>query len=81
MTSNNVNKKDNSEATKIENLQQFFFLAPDLLCISDLDGHLLRVNPAWEEVLGYKTNELEGSCIFDFIHPDDLRKIKKLSTG
>jgi len=72
MTSNNVNKKDNSEGRKIENLQQFFFLAPDLLCISDLDGHLLRVNPAWEEVLGYKTNELQGSCIFDFIHPDDL---------
>jgi PAS domain S-box-containing protein len=42
------------------------------LCIADMDGHFRRMNPAWEQTLGYSINELEGRKFVDLVHPDDL---------
>ncbi|MGI0479292.1 PAS domain-containing protein [Geminocystis sp. CENA526] len=66
------NSQNSLKTIKEEDLQQFFSLALDLLCIADLDGYFLRVNPAWEIVLGYTAKELEGTCFLDLIHPDDI---------
>jgi PAS domain-containing protein len=35
-----------------------FELARDLLCTSNLDGHLVELNGAWEETLGWSREEL-----------------------
>jgi PAS domain S-box-containing protein len=66
--------KNNSLSKEIEEkyLQHFFSLALDLFCIANLEGYFLLVNNAWESVLGYGKNELEGYNFFEFIHPDDL---------
>jgi PAS domain S-box-containing protein len=50
----------------------FFYIALDPFCIADTAGHFLRVNPAWEGVLGYSVEELEGSLYLDRVHPDDV---------
>lgn len=50
----------------------FFYIALDPLCIADTAGHFLRVNPAWEGVLGYSVEELEGSSYLDRVNPDDV---------
>jgi len=55
-----------------EELEQFFTLSLDLLCIADLDGRFRRLNPQWEKALGYAISELEGSRFLDLVHPDDL---------
>lgn len=55
-----------------EQLDRFFAVALDLFCIADVDGRFLRVNPAWERVLGYPVAELEGKRFLDYVHPDDL---------
>ncbi|MFW5833832.1 MAG: PAS domain-containing protein, partial [Pseudomonadota bacterium] len=72
------------ERTRDE-LQGFFDVALDLLCIASLDGRFLRVNKAWEEVLGRTVIELEGQCFLDFVHPDDLdatlAEVERLSGG
>ena len=47
-------------------------LALDLLCIADTDGYFRRLNPAWEMILGWSLNELEGKKFLDLVHPDDL---------
>lgn len=52
--------------------EEFFELNPDLLCIADLQGNFIKVNQAWEVLLGYSKTFLECSKFLDFIHPDDL---------
>ncbi len=49
----------------------FFAANLDLLCIATTDGRFVRVNPAWSEVLGLPTQQLEGASFLDFVHPED----------
>ncbi len=56
---------------KTEELDRFFTVALDLLCIADTDGYFRRLNPQWEVVLGYSLPELEGQRFLDFVHPED----------
>ncbi len=60
---------------KVKNvtLEQFFEINLDLLCIADLQGNFIKVNKAWEEILGYPASELEKKRFLDFVHPDDLK--------
>ncbi|HWQ89975.1 MAG TPA: HD domain-containing phosphohydrolase, partial [Desulfitobacteriaceae bacterium] len=50
----------------------FFNISSDLLCIAQSDGCHLKVNQAWENVLGYTREEIEGQYYWQFLHPDDL---------
>ncbi len=54
-------------------LERFFSLALDLLCIADTDGNFIRLNKQWEQVLGYSIEELESRKFLEFIHPDDIQ--------
>lgn len=55
-----------------EELNQFFSLALDMLCIADTDGKFHRLNLAWEKILGYTRTELMATRFIDFVHPDDV---------
>ncbi len=70
---------------KTEELDRYFTLSLDLLCIADTSGHFIRVNPEWETVLGYPRNELEGRLFLELVHPDDhkvtLAAMGKLGEG
>ena len=52
--------------------ETFFSTSLDLLVIRDADLRIVKVNQAWEKVLGYRTEELEGQLMLSFIHPDDV---------
>ncbi|NJM17325.1 MAG: PAS domain S-box protein [Richelia sp. SM1_7_0] len=68
-----------------EDLNRFFSLSLDMLCIAGLDGYFKQVNPAFEETLGYQKVELFAQPFLSFIHPDDvaptLAEMDKLSQG
>ncbi len=57
---------------KTEELNRFFSMALDMLCIADSHGRFRRLNATWETTLGYSLDELEGASFLDFVHPDDL---------
>lgn len=71
----NITKRKQAEEAlraKTEELDLFFSIVLDMLCIADTDGNFHLVNPAWEQTLGYSKVELEGRRFLDFVHPDDL---------
>ena len=54
-------------------LQEFFDLSIDLLCIVGFDGYFKRVNASLERTLGYSKAELFSRSVFDITHPDDVQ--------
>ena len=50
----------------------FFDVSLDMLCIRDLSGHFVKLNRAWEVVLGYPLHQLEGQPLLPLIHPADV---------
>lgn len=58
---------------------------PDMVCSLDLNGQLLRVNPAAETITGYEVQELLGKHALAFIDQPErdkaLRNFKKVLKG
>tara|TARA_R110002167_G_scaffold88902_3_gene239630 strand:+ start:587 stop:2254 length:1668 start_codon:yes stop_codon:yes gene_type:complete len=55
-----------------QDMASFFDVSLDLLCIRDLSGRFVRLNQAWEAVLGYPLDQLEGRPLLRLIHPLDV---------
>ena len=67
--------RDMTERNKLtEERDRFFALSMDLLAIVHLDGTFQRVNPAFQELLGFSEEELLEKSLFELVHPDDLAK-------
>ncbi|MFT7513022.1 MAG: PAS domain S-box-containing protein [Candidatus Omnitrophota bacterium] len=66
-------------------LDQFFNLSIEMLCILTFDGHFKRVNPSIKEVLGYAEWELKDHALSEFVHEDDVpateQLLKRMSEG
>lgn len=57
---------------KNEDLDRIFNLSSDLLALVATDGRILRVNPAFQLVLGYDPQSLMNRSFIELVHPDDL---------
>ncbi len=58
-------------------LEGFFDVTQGLLLISDPEGVILKLNKAWEDILGYSRSELIGKQFLDYVHPEDLEKTRQ----
>jgi len=59
---------------KSEELERYFTSSLDMLCIADIQGRFIRLNPEWEQVLGYPIDDLIGHSLMDFVLPEDKKK-------
>ena len=53
---------------------RFFATSVDMLCFLDFNGHFKRLNPAWEQTLGFTRKELMSRQFIEFVHPDDRER-------
>src|SRR5580765_606333 len=51
-----------------EQLEHFFTMSGDLLCIANFDGYFARVNATWNRLLGYTTTELLSQPYIELVH-------------
>ena len=65
------NRSERLLKEKTAELDRYFESSLDLLCIADTDGFFRRLNPEWEQVLGYTVDELVGTPFIDLVHPED----------
>jgi PAS domain S-box-containing protein len=72
-------RKKIGEALKLktDELEKFFTVSLDLLCISNTSGYFIKLNKAWETLLGYGLSSLENSKYIDYVHPDDIESTLK----
>lgn len=63
---------DISERRRLqEELDRFFTLSLDFLCISSPDGYFKRVSPAVTDILGWTVEEFLARPYMELVHPDD----------
>lgn len=60
------------------NLERFFHLTHDILCIAGFDGYLKKTNPAFMDLMGYSMDELKSRPINDFIYGEDRETTTRL---
>jgi len=55
-------------------LDRLFTLSRDLIVVAGFDGFFKRVNPAFEQQLGYTQQEALSRPYIEFVHPDDRER-------
>ncbi len=64
--------RDIQDAKDLEDERDRLFMESiDLLATTDARGDFVRVNPAYEKMLGYSAAEILGKSLVQFVHPAD----------
>ncbi|MBF0552919.1 MAG: PAS domain S-box protein [Nitrospirae bacterium] len=66
----NISKRKKAAA----DLDTFFTISHDMMCIADTNGYFRKVNPMFEKTLGFTSEELMSRPFIEFVHPDDRQK-------
>lgn len=68
-----------------QELQNFFRLSVELMCIANFDGYFVKVSKSFEDLLGYTEKEMLQTPFYRYVYPEDLEKttgiIEQISLG
>lgn len=64
-------KRAKAECNFCQEAERFLSLTLDLFFVAGLDGYLEQLNPVWERVLGFSTEELLSRPWLELVHPED----------
>ncbi|QMW04457.1 PAS domain S-box protein [Spirosoma foliorum] len=77
-----VEHRQKQELAYFENL---FTLSNDLIFVAGIDGYLKKINPAFQQLLGWDERYLLSTSFFELVHPDDRlateQEISQLAAG
>ncbi len=59
-------------AARTAERDQIWQASSDLLCVANLDGYIVSLNPAWPAALGWTEAEMKARPFLDFVHPEDV---------
>ncbi len=60
-----------------DELDRFFSLSLEPLCIAGFDGYFKRLNPAFETILGYPTEQILSTPILNWVHSGDRQRTQQ----
>ncbi len=58
--------------TDLPEIERLFELTGDPLATLSTDGHFTLLNPAWEQLLAWRHDELQALTIQELMHPDEV---------
>lgn len=61
----------------VAQLERFFSLSLDFLCISSADGYFKRVSAAVKDILGWEIDEFLATPYLEMVHPEDQEATKR----
>src|SRR4029077_10141197 len=64
-----------------EQIARLFEMTGDLLATLSREGRLTLLNPAWEQTLGWRREELLQRPLHELLHPDDIERTLTLLAG
>ncbi|MFA6236521.1 MAG: PAS domain S-box protein [Bacteriovorax sp.] len=71
--------------SELNQVQLLFNISHDLMIIANKEGFFKRVNPRFQDVLGYFLSEIISQKFINFVHPEDLLstqiELKKIESG
>ncbi|HWQ30512.1 MAG TPA: diguanylate cyclase [Negativicutes bacterium] len=72
-----ISVRDVSKEHELEReVEAFLEVNLDIFCVAEKDGRFHRVNKRFEEILGYRADEVEGKDFLDFVHEEDNEATK-----
>lgn len=70
---------------ELNHFLKLYKLSPDLICETNAQGALQRINPAFLSILGWAEEDLLNNSFYNFLHPYDLQstsdEFKRLESG
>ena len=67
---------DSPKRTQSVDRSRLWEVSSDLLGILNADGYFENTNPAWATALGWTSEAILATSIFELIHPDDVEKTR-----